>query len=1089
MAGGVTAGTATILFTDLVGSTELRTRLGDVVADQVRRAHDQVLSAAIAEHGGRLVKGLGDGILASFGAAADAVEAATDIQRGIERANRRADDARRLAVRIGISAGDVSWEEGDCHGTPVVAAARLCDRAEGGQVLCDDLVRGLARGRTELTFRMVGELELKGLAEPVIAFDVPWEPLVAERAPMPAAMLPVASDLPFAGRDREQETLTALWKSAQADGHALVLISGEPGVGKTRLTSELARDAHDEGAWVLCGRCDDSIAAPYAPWIEVLRHAVVHASDELLAAHVDRHAGELGRLLPEVGRRVPDLPEPRGLDPETERLALFDAVVDLLDAIAATAPVVLVLDDAHWADAASLALLRHVIRRLPREARLLIVVTYRDTDVDRSHPLSVVVGDLRREPRVERIALHGIDEAGMRALLTAAGGADLNEQGIAFAHTLVAETEGNPFFVGEILRHLLETGVLVQVEGEWKAAVPIEEAGIPEGIRDVVGRRLSRLSTEANEVLRVAAVIGREFSVELLGTVAGRGDDDVLRDVESAMAASLVNEVPRTPGLMIFSHALVQSTLLDELSTTRRVRLHAAIGAALEARGDASAAQLAHHFTEAAATGVADQAVRYALAAAADAQERLAFDEVVHFYDLALEALDAGAADERQRAELLIDRGYAQHQRGDQNAGRADALAAARIGREVSAPDLVGRAGITYQGLTGHWAEPADPIAVELMRECLDALDPVDVSTRADVVAALASALILVPGDEALHLAEEAERLAREVGNAVALLRALNARAWALRGRGRGAELCEVASGSVRESQESGLQIFEWSSRYLFAVGLVELGELDRAVEELEIAYAFDIPMKGWGPAVFAATLATATGRLDAAHDLIEVAAACGGDLGDTNEAVRCGQHARVASLQGRVDDALAWCDASEQTLLGAGLGFRGLALVEAGDLDGAKGWYATWSRDVRPLVPWLLMHWVLSYETAIAFRTGDRELAARCSEALEPFRGHLLGGDTSLIGSAEGVLGRAAFTVGRLDDAIELMEHALAVAVGLDLHAVVAQQQIDLGRALLARDGPGDADRANAFLAEARKAAAAMGMPPAVAEADSLLA
>ncbi|HEY8217938.1 MAG TPA: adenylate/guanylate cyclase domain-containing protein, partial [Acidimicrobiia bacterium] len=243
-----TSGTATILFTDLVGFTEMRTRLGDAAADDVRRTHDQLLGSAVDEHGGTLVKSLGDGILATFGAAADAVAAATAMQRAIERTNRRVDDARRLAVRVGLSAGDVSLEEGDVHGTPVVTASRLCDRAVGGQILVDDLVRGLARGRTEHSFRLVGELELKGLAEPVATYEVPWEPAVGDRAPLPAPLLPVARELPFAGRDAERDALREQWKSAQTDGRSVSLVSGEPGVGKTRLTAELARAAHAEGA-------------------------------------------------------------------------------------------------------------------------------------------------------------------------------------------------------------------------------------------------------------------------------------------------------------------------------------------------------------------------------------------------------------------------------------------------------------------------------------------------------------------------------------------------------------------------------------------------------------------------------------------------------------------------------------------------------------------------------------------------------------------------------------------------------------------------------------------------------------------------
>src|SRR5260370_6068941 len=288
MAGEPSAGTSTILFTDFVGSTELRSRLGDGIADQLRRSHDQLLATAVGEHGGTLVKSLGDGILAAFPSAADGVAAGTAIQRAINRANRRVDDTRGLDVRTGLSAGDVSWEQGDCHGTPVVTASRLCDHAAGGQILCDDLVRGLARGRSELSFHMVGEVELKGLSEPVVAYEVPWELVAAQRAPLPALLLPVAGELPFAGRDDERQSLRAQWKEAQIEGRAVALLSGEPGVGKTRLSAELARDAHDEGAWVLAGRCDEGSAAPFAPWSAVLRPVVWSAPAGLLSRTGDR---------------------------------------------------------------------------------------------------------------------------------------------------------------------------------------------------------------------------------------------------------------------------------------------------------------------------------------------------------------------------------------------------------------------------------------------------------------------------------------------------------------------------------------------------------------------------------------------------------------------------------------------------------------------------------------------------------------------------------------------------------------------------------------------------------------------------------
>jgi len=195
----------------------MRARLGDVEADLLRRRHDDILRAAVAKHRGTVVKGLGDGILAAFGATAEAVSAAHEIQRDIDRANRQTREDRRIEVRVGLSAGDVSWDEGDCHGTPVVAAARLCDAAVGGQILSDDLVRGLARGHTELSFVLVGEIALKGLPEPVIAFEVPWSATPTASFPLPAPLRRQAGELPFAARDDERRRLAEAWKRGWHD--------------------------------------------------------------------------------------------------------------------------------------------------------------------------------------------------------------------------------------------------------------------------------------------------------------------------------------------------------------------------------------------------------------------------------------------------------------------------------------------------------------------------------------------------------------------------------------------------------------------------------------------------------------------------------------------------------------------------------------------------------------------------------------------------------------------------------------------------------------------------------------------------------
>ena len=263
------------LFTDVVGSTALRIRLGDAAADDLMRRHERVLADTVTGHGGSLVKGLGDGIMATFGGAADAVLAAIAIQREIRRPTASASDDRRFEVRVGISAGDVTWDDGDCHGTPVVTASRLCNAADGGQIICDDLVRGLARGRTDLAFSVVGELTLKGLARAGHGVRGRAGPTTRadDTTPLPAALRAIPGELPFAGRDAERRRLADAWKQAQVDGATVVLVSGEPGVGKTRLASELARAAHDDGGLVLLGRCDEHVSGTLAPVDRGAAHA------------------------------------------------------------------------------------------------------------------------------------------------------------------------------------------------------------------------------------------------------------------------------------------------------------------------------------------------------------------------------------------------------------------------------------------------------------------------------------------------------------------------------------------------------------------------------------------------------------------------------------------------------------------------------------------------------------------------------------------------------------------------------------------------------------------------------------------------
>ncbi|HKY77105.1 MAG TPA: AAA family ATPase, partial [Acidimicrobiia bacterium] len=469
---GAARSTAIVLFTDLVGSTELRSRLGEAAAEDLRRQHNALVTGGVTGSGGTVVKNLGDGFMATFGGASDAVAASVAIQQAIERHNR---SGTPIHVRIGISAGDVVFEEDDCFGTPVIEAARLCSVAEGGQILASEIVRWMAHAGEE-AFTPVGSLELKGLPRPLPTVQVDWEPAAQSPVPLPTFLTEIGKI--FVGRDGELDRLGQLWKEAAAGERRVVFLAGEPGVGKTRLAAELAKQVHDEGATVLAGRCDEDLGVPYQPFVEALRHFVDHAPG--LEARLGRYGGELARLVPELTERAPGLPAPLRSDPEMERYRLFDAVAAWLTATANVEPVLLVLDDIQWAAKPTLMLLRHVVASA--RGRILVLGTYRDTELTHDHPLLEVVPDLRRQGGVDRLSMAGLDDAGVAALVEQAAGQALDDAGAALARAVHAETEGNPFFVRELLRHLAETGAIQKQEGSWTTQLPVEELGIPEGV-------------------------------------------------------------------------------------------------------------------------------------------------------------------------------------------------------------------------------------------------------------------------------------------------------------------------------------------------------------------------------------------------------------------------------------------------------------------------------------------------------------------------------------------------------------------------------------------------------------------------------
>lgn len=868
-----------MLFTDLVGSTALRQAVGDDAADELRRSHDRVLRDAVAAHGGREVKGTGDGLMIVFDSAVEAVAAAEAMQRGVERLTRRA--PAPASIRVGLSAGDVVWEDDDCFGTPVVEARRLCDHAQGGQILVGDVVRLLAGTRGGHEFRSVGALELKGLASPLAAAEVAWQ--VPELGvPLPGP-LGGTETVGFVGRVDEMDRLWRAWKHG---GKRLVLVSGEPGVGKTRIAAELARRSHAEGATVLFGRCDEELAVPYQPFVEALRTYLQARSSAELDAELGPLGGEVTRLVPELAELVPGLSEPVRADAETERYRLFEAVEALLDGASAGASVVLVLDDLHWAAKPTLLMLRHIVRAAS-EARVLVVGTYRDTELDRRHPLSEILADLRRDDTVDRIALHGLDEGEVTEFVEAAADQPLTPEFAELAHAVYLETEGNPFFVGQVLRHLVESGAVVLEDGHWVRTAVADRIGIPEGVREVITRRLAVLDDDTNAVLAVAAVIGRDFDAALLSEAGDVESELVLDALEAAEEARLI-EATTGSARFTFVHALVRSTLYDEIPTTRRLRLHRRVAEALEPRvaggDDGILPNLARHYCEAAGLGETDKAIRYATEAASRAFARLAYEEAADLYERALAVLDPGSEEDRtHRGDLLIALANARWASGARDTARDAAYEAAQLGRDTGRPRLIAAAVFAISGARG-WLEAGvvDQELVALCEDALDRLPPGDSTERAMLLARVGGELYFLPeaSERRRELTDTGLAMARRLGDPAALAYVLGSAHWGIWTPGTTHQRLGVAEEMIAHGRRAGDRELEFSGASWAFADLMELGQTERADEMLEIemtiAAELNRPDYQWNAGVHRCLRSVMVGRFDEAARLADEALSYG---------------------------------------------------------------------------------------------------------------------------------------------------------------------------------------------------------------------
>ncbi|HKY76193.1 MAG TPA: AAA family ATPase [Acidimicrobiia bacterium] len=1084
--------TATVLLTDLVASTELMARLGDAAFDELRRAHFGGLQEVFDGLGGEVVKNTGDGLLVTFGSAADALAAAVAAQQATVRPDPSVPVP--LELRVGMALGEVAFDGGDVFGTPVVEAARLVARAEAGQILTTAVVRIVAGSRAGVTFTDLGSVELKGLPEPVPICSVAWTRPEAAVLPLPPLLSGVGRI--FVGRDDLLAQLVRLRKETVVGGCRAALLGGEPGIGKTRLATALAEAAHADGAIVLAGRCDEDLGVPFQPFVEALQHYATHAPTPRLG----RFGGELSRLVPEISEMIPGLAAPLRSDPETERYRLFDAVAAWVSDVSVEAPVLLVIDDLQWAAKPTFQLLRHVLRAA-EPLRLLVVITYRDTEVGSGQQLAEFLADLRRLDGVERFALTGLDQAGVAAYIEAAAGHAPSEAEKALPAAVWAETEGHPFFVAQVLRHLAETGSVEQRDGRWIMTAPVEQLGIPDGVREVVGQRLTRLSEEAILALTIGSVAGLEFEPAVVRIAAELAEDALIAALEEAAAARLVSEVRGAAPRYRFAHALVKATLYDGLSGPRRVAIHRRVADAIEivhgrALEDYLPA-LAHHCTRAAAPGeeaIAARAVDYAVRAGDRALAQLAHDEAAVYYRQALTLLDtgeAGGADagavEKRRMELLISLGEAQRRAGDPD-HRATLLDAAGRARQRGDAGALARAALAscrsgYISTAG----ALDAERVSLLEDALAAVsewagpsastDPAVMGIRARLLASIGTELVYgeIHRQRRIAASDEALALARALGDPGTLCYVLVRRFFATNSPATLAQRLADTTELLALAETGDDPQNRFFAHFLRARVSLEAGDPAAAWSHAETAFAvaeeLGQPALRWMARWTRSGPVLLTGRLEEAEEILRDSFAVGTAGGQTDPWVIDALQRFVLRLeQGRLDELEAnWTAMIERVVVVPSVRlFLVFMHCEAGRLEQAReafGPIVARGYRLPDDVVWLGMNHLMA---EILDRLDDRAGAAILLEQLTPYVGVFSTFGGISFGCTTQYLGLLEATLGRLDAAIAHFADAAATYERIGAPTFLGRTQVAWARALLARDSPGDAEQARGLLTAA---------------------
>ncbi len=899
-------------------------------------------------------------------------------------------------------------------------------------------------------------------------------------APLPDSILAFG---PLVGRREQLAELHEAWRGTLDGRPTVALLSGEAGIGKTRLCAELAAEVGEAGGAVLYGRCDEEAVVAFQPFVEALAHHITHADPAALRRQLDGGGGELARLLPQLARVVPDLPAAQSGSPGSERYRLFDELATLIRGLSRERPVLLVLDDLHWADAATIAMLRQLLREW-RSARVLVVASYRQTELEEAHPLRRLLGDLPRDGAVARLGLDGLGVAEVGDLIERLTD---REPPPAFAQALREETAGNPFFLREVLRHLVERGIVDPDEDTW-AIAGRGGTGAPDSVAATISRRLDRLAPPTRLMLRRAAVIGREFPVEVLAALGG-DDAGLPAALDEATAAGILTPLLGPSAAYEFVHALLQEAIYGALAPAERGLLHLEVGEAYEALyGERSSheAELARHFRLAIGPRARERAIDYSVRAGRRALRRLAYEEAVDHLQWAVDALAAGGGGDEELSEALLELGRARNRSGQSTLAKDAFERAAELARESRRADLLCRAALGY---AGPWLElgTVEERRLRLLELALSELGPEDGPDRAALMARLALEVYYTGPERRERLSAEAVEIARRIGDDATLARTLMSRRVAISGSPDVEERLAVSHELVALAGQGGARETELWGRIWLAADHLERADVDSAYRQFEqyaeLATELRQPGYLWQPPLFAAMRALCEGRLDDIEPLMAEGLAVGARAHDPNAANYFGilgfmlrrEQGRLDEVEAAVTEFVSRYPAVPAwrcglILLHAELGRDDLARAELESM--AASTFHDLPRDINwlPAMAWLSL---------ASARLDCARAATPLYDLLAPHAARCVvtGHPIFCLGSTAHHLGLLARTLGRHTAARAHFETATAVNSRMRADALLAHTRHEHGATLLGSDDPADTARGEDLLALARADAERMGL------------